>query len=65
MAVITENRKNKIKQHAEIKKRYEKMMEDPLSQKYACYHKLGKEYGYSESTIGRIVGNIKSNKNEK
>lgn len=59
MAVLTEKRKNKIKQHAEIKKRYDKMMEDPESQKYGCYEKLSKEYGYSETTIGRIVGNIK------
>lgn len=59
MAILTTAKQNKIKQHAEIKRRYERMMKDPDSQKYGCYEKLSKEYGYSPSTIGRIVGNIK------
>lgn len=64
MAILTQKRQNKIKQHAEIKKRYDKLMEDPESQKYGVYELLSKEYGYSETTIGRIVGNIKRKKDE-
>lgn len=59
MATLTKARQLKIKQHAEIKRRYDKMMEDPESQKYGAYEKLASEYGYSVATIGRIVGNIK------
>lgn len=62
MAILTEKRKNKIRQHAEIKRRYEKMMKQEGSQKHGCYEFLSKEYGYSTTTIGRIVGNIKPNK---
>lgn len=59
MAVLTTARQNKIKQHLEIKATYNKIMEDPESQKYGAYEYLSKLYGYSTTTIGRIVGNIK------
>lgn len=59
MAVLTEKRKIKEKQYAEIKRKYHKMMSEAGSQKYGCYERLSKEYGYSATSIGRIVGNIK------
>lgn len=65
MAVFTTAKQNKMIRHLEIKTTYNKLMEDPESQKYGAYEFLAKKYNCSPTTIGRIVGNIKPLKTRK
>lgn len=60
MAVQTEKTKAKLERNAEIKRHYKELMRDKESQRYAVYEMLAFKHGLSSTSIGRIVGNIKS-----
>jgi hypothetical protein len=62
MAVLTKNTQGKKIRNAGIKKEYEELMKDPESQRSAVYEMLGYKHEVSSTTIGRIVGNIKTKK---
>lgn len=60
MATLTEKTQGKKIRNAEIKKLYTELMTDPDSQRTAVYEMLAFKYKVSSTTVGRIVGNIKT-----
>lgn len=60
MAILTEKTRLKNERNLKIKSSYKELMKQKGSQRYAVYELLAKEHGCASTTIGRIVGNIKS-----